>query len=219
LAGKVGKDTYLENNVSVVRTVQEIKEEFDIYFEWDRNEMGSPGAFYVTNQMDEEFFLVSLTLEYPSQHDNHTNIYFDCNSWVHNRSCYKTDRIFFANVVSEIMIIVVSILTLVENFIHMLRKKYVLQPYLPGTTPVQLQTYREAELSNLRGDGTGLRQKWDRIYDYDVYNDLGFLASDAPTDHPVLGGLNYPYPRRVRTGRQLIQNNKNGEFELHGLKK
>jgi len=108
----------LENNVSVVRTVQEIKQEFDIYFEWDLNEMGSPGAFYVTNLMDEEFFLVSVSLEYPIKHDyHHNNINFDCNSWVHNRSCYKTDRIFFFNIVSQ-MIIVVSILNLIDKCIY-----------------------------------------------------------------------------------------------------
>ncbi|KAF4369696.1 hypothetical protein F8388_015783 [Cannabis sativa] len=32
---------------------------------------------------------------------------------------------------------------------------------------------REEELANLRGNGTGERQEWDRIYDYDYYNDLG----------------------------------------------
>ena len=94
-------------------------------------------------------------------------------------------------------------------------KNYVLQPYLPGEgTPVALQRYREEELKNLRGDGTGKREKWDRIYDYDVYNDLGFLEGDGPQDHPILGGLKYPYPRRVRTGRKHIHKNKNiGELE------
>ncbi|KAK7381793.1 hypothetical protein VNO80_00340 [Phaseolus coccineus] len=200
-AGKVGKDSYLENNVSVLRSLGGTEEEFDIYFEWDGNDMGIPGAFYVTNLMNDEFFLVSVTLEYPTTehdqnnihhhdqnkiHHDHNNIHFVCNSWVHNHKCYKTDRIFFANI-----------------------------PYLPGkATPVALQTYREEELKNLRGDGTGKREKWDRIYDYDVYNDLGFLPSDGQEDHPVLGGLKYPYPRRVRTGRKLIHNNKNGgEYE------
>jgi len=89
-----------------------------------------------------------------------------------------------------------------------------LQPYLPGKSPVQLRVYREEELKNLRGDGTGKREKWDRIYDYDVYNDLGFLDSDAQQDHPILGGLKYPYPRRVRTGRNLIHNKKNGELHF-----
>ena len=87
----------------------------------------------------------------------------------------------------------------------------MLQPYLPKGTPVTLQKYREEELQNLRGDGTGKREKGDRIYDYDVYNDLGTLPIDKQEDHPVLGGPKYPYPRRVRTGRKLIHNNNNGE--------
>ncbi|KAG2379963.1 Seed linoleate 9S-lipoxygenase [Vigna angularis] len=46
LAGKVGKDAYLENNVSVLRTLKETLEEFDIYFEWDDKDMGTPGGNY-----------------------------------------------------------------------------------------------------------------------------------------------------------------------------
>ncbi|XP_017407059.2 seed linoleate 9S-lipoxygenase [Vigna angularis] len=184
LAGKVGNDAYLENNVSVLRTLKETREEFDIYFEWDDKDMGTPGAFYVTNKMNEEFFLVNVTIEYPSEQDQNNIIHFDCNSWVHNHKHYKTDRIFFANI-----------------------------PYLPGKTPEQLKAYREEELKNLRGDGKGKREKWDRIYDYDVYNDLGFLESDGQERHPVLGGPKYPYPRRVRTGRTVIQRNGEG-YEL-----
>jgi len=103
VAGKVGKGSYLENKASVLRTLGGIKEEFDIYFERDDIDMGIPGAFYVTNRMSDEFFLVSLTLEYPdptSDHDQN-NIHFVCNSWVHNN--HKTGRIFFANIVSQII--------------------------------------------------------------------------------------------------------------------
>ncbi|KAG2379962.1 Seed linoleate 9S-lipoxygenase [Vigna angularis] len=107
LAGKVGKETYLENNVSVLRTWGERPEEFDIYFEWDDKEMGIPGAFYVKNLMDHEFLLVSVTLEYPTQRNEHDHnhdqnyIHFDCNSWVYNHKCYKKDRIFFANITTS----------------------------------------------------------------------------------------------------------------------
>ncbi|QCE02435.1 lipoxygenase [Vigna unguiculata] len=191
-AGKVGKETHLENNVSVLRTLGERKEEFDVYFEWDHNDMGTPGAFYVKNEMNDEFFLVSMTLEYPTQQitelEDQNHIHFDCNSWVHNHKSYN--RIFFANT-----------------------------PYLPGNTPGPLKTLRQEELKNLRGDGTGKREEWDRIYDYDVYNDLGFVDGDGALGHPVLGGnKNYPYPRRVRTGRKLIQKPNNNNNNQKGDK-
>ncbi|GKG43867.1 linoleate 13S-lipoxygenase 3-1, chloroplastic-like protein, partial [Tanacetum coccineum] len=46
-------------------------------------------------------------------------------------------------------------------------------PYLPDQTPAGIKLLREKELRDLRGDGTGVRKLSDRIYDYDVYNDLG----------------------------------------------
>lgn len=60
---------------------------------------------------------------------------------------------------------------------------------------------RAEELISLRGNGQGEHQRFDRIYDYDVYNDLG--DPDTNPDHKrlVLGGNKHPYPRRCRTGR------------------
>ncbi|XP_022150773.1 linoleate 9S-lipoxygenase 6-like [Momordica charantia] len=110
-------------------------------------------------------------------------IHFDCNSWVYPSGRYKKDRIFFAN-----------------------------KTFLPSETPNPLRKYREEELLNLRGDGTGERKEWDRIYDYDVYNDL----SD-PNVRPILGGSQHPYPRRGRTGRPRARRDSNYETRLSAV--
>lgn len=79
----------------------------------------------------------------------------------------------------------------------------MLQTYVTSATPAPLVKYRKEELEVLRGDGTGERKEWERIYDYDVYNDLGNPDSDKSLARPVLGGSStHPYPRRVRTGRK-----------------
>lgn len=82
------------------------------------------------------------------------------------------------------------------------------QSYLPANTPAGLVKLRAEDLANLRGqkpDGTedeNERKAFERIYDYDVYNDLGDPDVDMKWKRPVLGGsAQYPYPRRCRTGR------------------
>ncbi|XP_058750359.1 linoleate 9S-lipoxygenase-like [Vicia villosa] len=177
--GRVSNPAFLEGLVTSIPTLGDKQCAFSIYFDWDSN-LGIPGAFYIDNFMQGEFFLVSLTLE---DVPNHGTINFVCNSWIYNYRKYRTGRIFFAN-----------------------------KTYLPSETPAPLVYYRQEELKTLRGFGTGERKEWERIYDYDVYNDLGAPDKKATLARPVLGGSNaLPYPRRGRTGRKPTRKDPKSE--------
>lgn len=99
-------------------------------------------------------------------------LHFPCNSWVQSIKDHPGKRIFFSN-----------------------------EPYLPSETPAGLRALREKELRDLRGDGKGVRNLSDRIYDFDIYNDLGNPDKGIEFARPILGGPNIAYPRRCRTGR------------------
>ncbi|KAE9622309.1 putative linoleate 13S-lipoxygenase [Lupinus albus] len=74
--------------------------------------------------------------------------------------------------------------------------------YLPSQTPSGLRRMREEGLVQLRGNGEGERKSYERIYDYDVYNDLGDPDTNIQLKRTVLGATkSHPYPRRCRTGR------------------
>ncbi|VFQ98599.1 unnamed protein product [Cuscuta campestris] len=112
-------------------------------------------------------------------------LHFPCNSWVQSSKTHPLPRIFFSN-----------------------------QPYLPDDTPPGLKALREKELRDLRGDGTRARRLSDRIYDFDVYNDLGNPDKGIDFARPVLGGKDTPYPRRCRTGRPPTDTDINAESRL-----
>ncbi|KAG0579870.1 hypothetical protein KC19_4G130100 [Ceratodon purpureus] len=99
-------------------------------------------------------------------------VYFPCHSYIAASGRDLKPRIFFTN-----------------------------QVYMPSETPAGIKDLREQELSTLRGNGKGKREEWERIYDYDVYNDLGDVDKDINLNRPILGGGEFKYPRRVRTGR------------------
>ncbi|KAL2337865.1 hypothetical protein Fmac_012311 [Flemingia macrophylla] len=173
--GKLGKKTLLGEHPKL----KDRQHEFDIQFDWDES-FGIPGAFYIKNSMQSEFFLVSVKLKGIPDHET---IDFVCNSWVYNAGCYQRVRIFFAN-----------------------------KAYLPNETPAALVKYRKEELENLRGEGKGERKEYDRIYDYEVYNDLGNPDQRDELARPILGGSSaYPYPRRGRTGRKATRKDPNSE--------
>ncbi|XP_062083944.1 linoleate 13S-lipoxygenase 2-1, chloroplastic-like [Humulus lupulus] len=138
---------------------------------------GEVGAIIVESDFEREIYIKDITLSgLPSEP---RTLNFSCNSWVQSKRDVRNPaehlRIFFSD-----------------------------KSYLPSQTPSGLRKLRKEELEKLRGDGKGQRKKYDRVYDYDVYNDLG--KPDAiDTKRPVLGGKQHPYPRRGRTGRPLSQ--------------
>ncbi|XP_057548300.1 linoleate 13S-lipoxygenase 3-1, chloroplastic-like [Amaranthus tricolor] len=112
-------------------------------------------------------------------------VHFPCNSWVQSYKDLQGKRIFFHN-----------------------------KPYLPHNTPPGLKALREKELKELRGNGIGERKMSDRIYDYDIYNDLGNPDKGSEYVRPILGGETIPYPRRCRTGRPPMETDMNYESRV-----
>ncbi|KAK8481031.1 hypothetical protein V6N12_067713 [Hibiscus sabdariffa] len=110
------------------------------------------------------------------------SLHFECESWVQPEKLVSEKRIFFCN-----------------------------KAFLPSETPVGLKELRKRELRELRGNGDGVRVSSDRIYDYDVYNDLGHPDKGTKFARPVLGGERRPYPRRCRTGRPSTKSDPKSE--------
>ncbi|XP_008791914.2 putative lipoxygenase 5 [Phoenix dactylifera] len=112
-------------------------------------------------------------------------VHFSSYSWIQPTKIHPTKRVFFSN-----------------------------KPYLPSETPPGLREFRESELKELRGDGTGERKLTDKIYDYDTYNDLGNPDKGFEYARPVLGGEEMPYPRRCRTGRPPTNTDMHAESRV-----
>lgn len=183
--GKLGKPANLDWITTSTPESQRTGESaFKVIFDWDDEEIGTPGAFLIRNNHHSEFYLKTLTLkDVPGQDDD---IHFVCNSWIYPAKNYQKDRVFFSN-----------------------------KAYLPSATPMPLIKYREEELETLRGDGKGELEKWDRVYDYAFYNDLGNADKGPEHARPILGGsAEYPYPRRGRTGRKPAKSDPNYESRL-----
>ncbi|KAK7261588.1 hypothetical protein RIF29_27902 [Crotalaria pallida] len=115
-------------------------------------------------------------------------IQIDCASWIHSKFDNPTKRVFFTN-----------------------------KCYLPSETPRGLKRLREEELSNLRGNGEGERKSFERIYDYDVYNDIGDPDKSLDLQRSPMGGKERPYPRRCRTGRPRSEADPSSEKRRRGF--
>ncbi|KAH0919528.1 hypothetical protein HID58_027188 [Brassica napus] len=113
------------------------------------------------------------------------SVTFTFNSWVAPKSEDPTKRTFFSN-----------------------------KSYLPLKTPEPLKQLRKQELETLQGknrERAGEFEKFERVYDYDVYNDLGSPDKDPELARPILGGLSHPYPRRCKTGRKPCDKDPSAE--------
>ncbi|EEF48844.1 lipoxygenase, putative [Ricinus communis] len=111
-----------------------------------------------------------------------------CASWVHSKFTNNQKRVFFTT-----------------------------KSYLPSQTPIGIRRLREEELALLRGNGQGERKVGERVYDYDVYNDLGNPDGHLKLERPVLGGEDHPYPRRCRTGRPRCKADSSSEIRKSGF--
>ncbi|KAB2015901.1 hypothetical protein ES319_D08G058800v1 [Gossypium barbadense] len=158
---------------------------FKLKFEVTQD-FGIPGAFVVENRdKNHEFFLKSVTLHY-IKHPNleERKFHFYCDSWVYPITKTGFKRIFFSD-----------------------------QLYLPKKTPEGLVELRKKELQKLQAPKPkGKWNPWDRIYDYDVYNNLGDPENGRLYDRPVLGGsTKFPYPRRLKTSHPNCQHDHSRE--------
>jgi linoleate 9S-lipoxygenase len=208
--GKVSTEANLEQWLTTLPSLTSGENKFGITFNWEVEKMGLPGAIIVKNNHATEFFLKTITLD---DVPGHGKVVFVANSWVYPQIKYRYNRVFFTNDVSPTKLAIV--LLLLSSFVRpLIRDNAWMQTYLPSKMPAALKPYREDELRDLRGDDQqGPYEAHDRVYRYDVYNDLGNPDSDKA--RPTLGGSkDHPYPRRGRTGRKSTLSDPDAERRL-----
>ncbi|KAE8715187.1 Lipoxygenase [Hibiscus syriacus] len=167
----------------------------EVIIEWSRH-LGISGDKFITHKVE---FVVDVNFGLPgailvtNTNQNELllksvtiedSLNFDCESWIQPQKLQPEKRIFFSN-----------------------------QAFLPSETPMGLRELRRKELRELRGNGEGFRVSSDRVYDYDVYNDLGQPDKGTKFARPVLGGERRPYPRRCRTGRPSTESDPKSEAQ------
>jgi linoleate 9S-lipoxygenase len=201
----VSTEASLEQWLTTLPSLTSGENKFGITFDWEVEKVGLPGAIIVKNNHATEFFLKTITLD---DVPGHGKVVFMANSWVYPQFKYRYNRVFFTNDVSD------PASTPAFQCRPLIRNNAWMQTYLPSQMPATLKPYREDELRNLRGDDQqGPYQAHDRVYRYDVYNDLG--NPDSGKARPTLGGSkDHPYPRRGRTGRKSTLSDPDAERRL-----
>ncbi|KAL3835670.1 hypothetical protein ACJIZ3_010406 [Penstemon smallii] len=112
-------------------------------------------------------------------------IFFWANTWIHSKKDNPESRIIFKN-----------------------------QAYLPSQTPAGIKDLRREDLLSLRGNRKEERKLHERVYDYDIYNDLGNPDKSDDLVRKVLGTEEWPYPRRCRTGRPPTKRDPDSETRI-----
>ncbi|KAL1085546.1 hypothetical protein V6Z11_D08G057600 [Gossypium hirsutum] len=164
---------------------------FKLKFEVTRD-FSIPRAFVVENRdKKHEFFLKSVTLHYIKHPDilKKRKFHFYCDSWV-----YSNTKIGFKQFSSQI------------NSMHL----YLPKKTLKGLVELRKKELQKRQAPRLKGEWN----PWDRIYDYDVYNNLRDPENGRLYNRSVLGGsTKFPHPRQLKTGHLNCQHNHSRELE------
>ena len=94
----------MEDWITTITPLTAGESAFKVTFDWE-DEIGVPGAFLIKNNHHSEFYLKTLTLEDVPVGGKKTRIHFVCNSWVYPADKYESDRVFFANKVTDSLLV------------------------------------------------------------------------------------------------------------------